>query len=53
MGPTTTVQINPIFLLTLWKCLSWSAMKHEEWLIELSILIQQLDKETKSNGAPS
>lgn len=51
MGPTTTVQINPIFLLTLWKCPSRSAMKH--WIIELSILIQQLHKETKSSGAPS
>lgn len=28
-------------------------MNHEEWLIELNILIQQVDKEAKYNGAPS
>lgn len=53
MGPTTTIQINPIFLLTLWKRPSRSAMNHEEWFIELNIVIQQVDKETKHSWAPS
>lgn len=44
MDPTTTVQMNPIFLWTLWKSLSRSVMNHGEWFIELNILIQQLDK---------
>lgn len=50
MGLTTTIQIKPIFLLTLWKHLSRSAVNHGEWFVELNILVQQVDKETQCTG---
>lgn len=46
MGLTTTIQINPIFLLTLWKCLSRSAVNHGEWFVESNAV----DKETQCSG---
>lgn len=51
MGLTTTIQIKLIFLLTLWKQLSRSAVNHGEWFVELNILVQQVDKETQLQWA--